>query len=731
MCGSCQMNSLFCIISFPGGQKMKRKVLVVDDNELNRDLLHKILQDEYDVLEADNGKKAIDIMKQISEELSAVLLDIVMPELNGYEVLEQMRSCDLTSNIPVIVATGNTESGAEVKALALGANDYISKPYNPEIIRHRLINTINLREKAAIVNAIQTDALTGLYSRNAFFEKANEMIMKHEAGYYVIASYDVENFKVINDQYGNKKGDEVLRGIADVFRSGFEKGGGICARITADDFAVLYPQSFSQSEEIKSIRKRASILDGSLKPTTFSIGRYIVEDLSLPVSAMYDRASIAKRSVKGRFDEHVAVYDESMRNRIIQEQRIISEMKTALADNQFEAWYQPQYNHSTGAITGAEALVRWRHPEWGLVSPGAFIPIFEKNGFVYEVDKFVWEQVCILLRRWIDEGRTPNPISVNISRYDIFREDLVEVISRLIKKYELPVALLRLEITESAFSKSSNQIIKIVKEFKKLGFTMEIDDFGSGYSSLNTLKDVPADIVKLDMRFLEGEENLGRGGNIIESIVRMTKWLGMSVIAEGVETVAQADFLKTIGCDIIQGYLYAKPMPVQDYEALIEKSELEPSMPIADTAEAIAIDAFWNPNSLETLIFNSFVGAACVFELYKGQVEILRVNDKYAKLLGSNVMSASEARKIDYTDYVSEDEKKRAISLLSEAVHKDKEVVDRMTLIDFPNLGENMCIQATMRMIAHAGERYLFYSMLEEVTDHAEICHGAGCRDNK
>lgn len=313
MCGSCQMNSLFCIISFPGGQKMKRKVLVVDDNELNRDLLHKILQDEYDVLEADNGKKAIDIMKQISEELSAVLLDIVMPELNGYEVLEQMRSCDLTSNIPVIVATGNTESGAEVKALALGANDYISKPYNPEIIRHRLINTINLREKAAIVNAIQTDALTGLYSRNAFFEKANEMIMKHEAGYYVIASYDVENFKVINDQYGNKKGDEVLRGIADVFRSGFEKGGGICARITADDFAVLYPQSFSQSEEIKSIRKRASILDGSLKPTTFSIGRYIVEDLSLPVSAMYDRASIAKRSVKGRFDEHVAVYDESMR----------------------------------------------------------------------------------------------------------------------------------------------------------------------------------------------------------------------------------------------------------------------------------------------------------------------------------------------------------------------------------------------------------------------------------
>ncbi len=557
------------------------------------------------------------------------------------------------------------------------------------------------------------------------------MIMKHEAGYYVIASYDVENFKVINDQYGNKKGDEVLRGIADVFRSGFEKGGGICARITADDFAVLYPQSFSQSEEIKSIRKRASILDGSLKPTTFSIGRYIVEDLSLPVSAMYDRASIAKRSVKGRFDEHVAVYDESMRNRIIQEQRIISEMKTALADNQFEAWYQPQYNHSTGAITGAEALVRWRHPEWGLVSPGAFIPIFEKNGFVYEVDKFVWEQVCILLRRWIDEGRTPNPISVNISRYDIFREDLVEVISRLIKKYELPVALLRLEITESAFSKSSNQIIKIVKEFKKLGFTMEIDDFGSGYSSLNTLKDVPADIVKLDMRFLEGEENLGRGGNIIESIVRMTKWLGMSVIAEGVETVAQADFLKTIGCDIIQGYLYAKPMPVQDYEALIEKSELEPSMPIADTAEAIAIDAFWNPNSLETLIFNSFVGAACVFELYKGQVEILRVNDKYAKLLGSNVMSASEARKIDYTDYVSEDEKKRAISLLSEAVHKDKEVVDRMTLIDFPNLGENMCIQATMRMIAHAGERYLFYSMLEEVTDHAEICHGAGCRDNK
>ena len=695
---------------------MKRTILIVDDVEINRRILTGMLQDEYLILEAKNGVEACDIMKTEYQRISAVMLDIVMPVMNGFEALTWIRSMQEMSQIPILMITGSVEEESRVKALALGANDFILKPYNTGIIKHCLVNNIALKESVATVNILRRDRLTGLFNREAFFDKVSETVLEHEAGYYIMAGFDIDKFKVINDQYGNEKGDEVLKYIANIFRDGFETNGGLCCRISADNFAVLYPFSFRNSPTIEEIRKRASHVDGLISPITFSIGRYVIDDLSLTPSAMYDRAMLAAATVKGRYDAQIASYDESMRGHLIIEQEIVNEMVSALENGQFEAWYQPQYNHSTGALIGSEALARWRHPSKGLIPPGRFIPVFEQNGFVYELDKYIWEDVCRHLRKWLDEGHAPLPVSVNISRYDIFRDDLVDFITGLTKKYSLPVELLRLEITESAFSKSASQIIAVVKRLIDFGFTVEIDDFGSGYSSLNTLKDVPAQVLKLDMKFLESSENSQRGGNIVESIVRMAKWLDMAVIAEGVETTRQADFLKTIGCNYIQGYLYAKPMPAHDYENISQSRDKEERLLSLETVENLDNNAFWDPDSLDTLIFNSYIGGACIYEYLDGKIELLRATDKYAQIIGSVGMTVEDALRLNWAEHLEAESGRRVIEDIQTSIETKREVTGEYIFLDLPNCPHETYLRSTMRVIASAGNRCLVYCTNENIT---------------
>lgn len=702
--------------AYKGEGELRRKVLVVDDNAINRELLCNILRNDFEVIEIENGEDTIQYILREPEAISAVLLDILMPKMDGYEVLRAMRSDSSMSKIPVLITTGSTDEGAEVKALSMGANDFVTKPYNPEIILHRIKNTIRLRETAAIVNAIRTDPLTGLYSRATFFEKVSELVSLKEPGYYVMASVNVDKFKVINDRYGTIKGDQILKLIANELRTGFEEVDGICSRITSDHYAVFFPREFLDSEKMGQIQRRVSKLDGSILPITYSVGQYIVDDVTLPPSAMYDRALIAGMHVKGRFDVHIATYDESMIKQILREQEIESQMKYALKNMQFEVWMQPQFNHYSRACIGAEALIRWRHPKNGLIQPGEFIPVFEKNGFIYEVDKYVWEAVCKQQRAWMDAGKDPLPISVNISRYDIMHSDLVEVINQLVEKYNIPVDLLRLEITESAFAVNGDDVIHVVEELIKEGFTVEIDDFGSGYSSLNTLKDVPAQVLKLDMRFFKGQENSERGGNIIESVVRMAKWLGMSVIAEGVEQKEQADYLLSIGCNYIQGYYYAKPMPISEYEMILEHSDNENKMLSLKTVETFDNNKFWDPGSMDTLIFNSYVGGACIMEYINGHVEVLRVNENYAKVFGGEKMSSEMALKVDWNDCFDEENKKKILEAVERAIKKNEEVTMEITFHYLEKKRKKKYIRGTVRQIASTGERFLIYCRIEDIT---------------
>ena len=553
---------------------MKRKILVVDDNEISRLTLRETLRDEYEVLEAENGKDALELMHRTHKLLSAVLIDIIMPEMDGYELLKNIRKNAMLRQVPTIVVTGDTAIGTEEKALSLGATDFVTKPYNIPIVKQRIKNIINLRETSSIINSLQRDRLTGVYDREAFLDKAGSMIAAQGPGYYVLSCLDVDKFKVINEKYGMAKGDEILKFLAETFNKGFSELGGICGRITADVFAVLYPRKFINSNEVENIRRVASTPKLLLRPIVISVGEYVITDIELPVSTMFDRAALAVKTIKGRFDTRTAIFDESMMEQELREQEVADEMGGALKTNQFEAWFQPQYDHSSGALIGAEVLTRWHHLKKGLLMPCDFIPIFERNGFLYEMDKFIWEQVCVTLRRWLDEGDEPLPLSVNISRYDIIQRDFYETLTRLVKKYNIPTKLLRLELTESAFNYPNDEIVSMAERLAKFGFTIAIDDFGSGYSLLNTLKNVPANILKLDMHFLE-DDGTARGRDIVESVVLMTKSFGMPVIAERVETRQQADFLKSVGCHYVQGYLYAKPMPVEEYEELAKNHSKE------------------------------------------------------------------------------------------------------------------------------------------------------------
>lgn len=699
---------------------MRRVLLVVDDIETNREILKKILGDEYDILEASNGVEAVSVMKESFETLSAVLLDLVMPEMNGFDVLSQMRGDTDLSHIPVIVTTGRTEEEAEVKALTLGANDYITKPYNSMIIKQRIRNMIKLRETAMTVNMLQRDLLTGLYNREVFFEKAKEMIARRPAGFYIMASFDIDSFKVINDQYGTEKGDMVLKHVADCLEHYMALLEGICCRVTADNFAVLYPSEAMSSEVLAECRQEIATPECLGRSISIRIGRYVVTDPSISASAMYDRATVAEVSVRGRYDVYIAQYDESMLARMLREQEIVNEMNSALSEEQFEIWLQPQFNHSSGALIGAEALVRWRHPRKGLVSPGEFIPVFERNGFVYELDKYVWDRTCRCLRRWLDEGLNPLPVSVNISRYDLFREELLDSITGMIAKYGLPTELLRLEITESAFAGASDRIIDMVEILKGQGFTVEIDDFGSGYSSLNTLKDVPADILKLDMRFLESGRNSERGGNILESIVRMAKWLGMPVIAEGVETIEQAEFLKSIGCHYIQGYLYARPMPVEDYEAFVKDYDKEREMLALETVGKLDNNTFWDPKSLETLIFNSYVGGACIFEYHNGRTELLRINENYTHELGVGALTAAEVLALGIDRFMDEKNAALMVENIDRAILSGKESHCEICLGNLTYEGSRTYIRVAVRVIATAGSHHLLYCSIINMTELRE-----------
>ncbi|WP_291600010.1 two-component system response regulator [Blautia sp. LMAG:75] len=690
----------------------EKTMLIADDVELNRALLENIFDDEYSILQAADGVEAMEILR--SQPVDVVLLDIVMPRMDGFEVLKTMKEEETLSGIPVIMATSEKENSEE-RALLLGADDFINKPYRAMVVKKRVENIVvkHILERKRLENALfetrnelnslidsvpggigvwkvtdkvqveyfndgfcrqfgydreefqekfssdltalwvggdteyilnrlrenkdsndrislvhqvrrkdkslrwfslnalkykvedgvpvfrivnidvtesrenellieqkneelryllDHDALTGLYNRSTFCRKTADFLRQNPEGTYNMVQFDIERFKVINELYGNFMGDRILLLIAEGLQKCL-KSKGTYGRLEADHFAVCLPAG---TEELQQVRDQMEKSLASVKieqKINLYYGVYTIEDRGMSVDLMCDRANLALRTVKGNSNRAYAVYNDELHQVVLSEQQLTNSMEEALLQRQFEVYYQPVVDLNTGDVVSAEALVRWNHPEKGMVSPGFFIPFFEHNGFIIKLDAYIREEVCRNMMELRRRGLRNIPVSVNVSRLEFYDSNLCRSIIDLTERYRLEPQMMRLEITESAYTDNPQQLLAAMKELQNYGFQVLMDDFGSGYSSLNMLKDVPVDILKMDMKFLEDQGISGRGPEILASLVRMAKKLGMRTIAEGIETKEQGDFLRSVGCEYGQGYYYARPMPADSFTSLLMARE--------------------------------------------------------------------------------------------------------------------------------------------------------------
>ena len=550
---------------------LRKKILIVEDNEFNRALLVEILSSQYETLEAENGKVGLKILEREKEAVSLILLDIVMPVMNGYEFLDALKANPAIASIPVIVTTQNEGENDEIAALERGASDFVAKPYKAKVILRRVASIIHLRENATMLNLFQKDRTTGLLSKEYFCQQAEKILRSNPNKTYDIICSDVENFKLINDAFGMQGGNKVLKTMGGICQKSTDTLGGICSRFHADQFVSMIEHTEGYSDELYEALTAETREKCGISNIVIKWGIYQTGDRKISVEQMCDWALQGARSIKGQYGRYYAFYDDKLRSEMLRDQAILDCMEEALEQGQFQVKLQPKYKAAGGLFTDAEALVRWCHPEWGMQSPAVFIPLFERNGFITKLDQYVWEKVCQLMQQWDKEGLEPVNISINVSRADVYNVNLVDTLLDLVKRYNIAPKRLHLEITESVYTESPEDIIQNVTRLREKGFVVEMDDFGSGYSSLNMLNRMPMDILKLDMQFIRTEMEMPESRRTLRYIIGLAHWLNLSVVAEGVETKEQLEHLRNLGCDYIQGYYLAKPMDPADFEELFRQ----------------------------------------------------------------------------------------------------------------------------------------------------------------
>lgn len=439
----------------------------------------------------------------------------------------------------------------------------------------------NINERAEIEQNLkfysEKDTLTALPNMRAFLQSAQVLIEEHPEEEYEIVRMDIERFRIISEMFGIDEGDKLLKFIAVKIQEYLDEEDEVAyCRIASDVFAMCIPvHSYSVDTMIQKLQKAVMEYPKNYE-VVLSFGRYYVtkedREQKVPVSNLVDRAAAAQITIKGNYLQHVAVYDESIRKKEADEAMILSEMNHALENGEFQVYLQPKVNMQTGKIIGSEALVRWQHPGKGLISPAAFVPVFEKNGFIIEIDKYMIRNTCAIIRRWIDSGIPVYPVSVNLSRLNLYNKRIIQDIREYVEEYQIPREYISFEITESAFSGDNSYIKILAEKLQKEHFKVLMDDFGSGYSSLNTLKEIPVDVLKIDLKFLPAGENDEKANLIIKHVVEMAVDLDLMIIVEGVEREEQVEFLTKIGCKIAQGFYYYRPISVQEYEVKVTQS---------------------------------------------------------------------------------------------------------------------------------------------------------------
>lgn len=699
--------------------KKENTVLIVDDEKVNRLSLSKILGDTYEIIEAENGREALRVLEENPERISAIILDLVMPEFNGFQFMNVYAKSKIFGMIPVIIATIERDSETEKECLRLGAWDFVGKPYDVDIIQLRLKNVIEHSENQVskeLRQRTQFSELGKIYNMSMFYYVTREMLDRYPEKKFALIHMDIEKFRLINAFFGRNEGNKLLKYVVEYLNKlDYANGEITFGHMSADVFGICF--SYEKTEEIVSFIQSMNDYVETY-PLEFDLavvyGIYLIEDHSYHVSEMYEYANQASKSCKEEFNiKNYAFYDSKMENDIMKEQRIVNSMRSALAKEEFVIYLQPKYELQTNTIAGAEVLVRWIDPNRGMISPGDFIPIFERNGFIMNLDLYVWEKSCQLLRKWLDEGKRALPISVNISRVSLYNPRLAEVLCGLVDKYNIPPELFQLELTESAYTTNQSSIYSMMTDLQEKGFVIMMDDFGSGYSSLNILKDLKVDVLKIDMRFLSDTEEEARSENILAAVVRMAKWLNLPVIAEGVERKEQVLFLKGIGCEYVQGYYFARPMPVAEYEELafggksMEYSAIE--------VQKKEREDILNQNSQLELLFSNMQQAVAIYEYGEGRLDLLRVNDAYFDLFGFE--DVNDIQRNLETDLA--DEGKAVLQNAFEQVVKNEESGE-CEMLRKTAKGE-IWISVKLKYISPVGSRHIIYGYINDITARREI----------
>ena len=545
-------------------------VLIVDDHEINRDSLGIILEDEYEVIYAENGKEGLDLMREHAHDLSIVLLDLMMPVMTGFEVLEIVGNDEDLKRIPIIVLTA--DKSAELQALEMGAKDFITKPFDmPEVILARVSRIIELSEGQQLISAAENDRLTGLYSRNFFREYANRLYLYHPELQLDAVVIDIEQFHSINALNGRHFGDEILGVLGAEIREFLSKTEGIASRVEADRFAIYCVRQPDYREMLRGFQKKVD-----------AISPYVNVHLRMGIKTwrkdmdpvmMFDCARTACNMVRGNYREPLLVYDEEMRMREMLNRQLLNDLQSAADKRQLIVYYQPKYDIHCfpPRLSSAEALIRWNHPDLGMISPEDFIPLFEGNGLICVVDNFVWHEAARQMAEWREKYNFTIPVSVNLARPDVFDPALIDRLVDMIKSNGLEFKDIKLEVTESAYTNNASHLLDVIRRLRDLGFEIEMDDFGSGYSSLNMLSDMPIDVLKMDMKFIRNIETNETDRRLVSLILDIARYLRVKVVAEGVETEGQLEILRQGACDLVQGYYFSRPLPPEEFEKLIER----------------------------------------------------------------------------------------------------------------------------------------------------------------
>lgn len=486
-----------------------------------------------------------------------MILSVVAAYIMGIHITKPLRK--------VVQGARQIGAGDLDVCIEVNTNDEIKTVANS--LNNMVSDTKRLQEELS--QLAYYDNLTGIPNKNLFKYTVQKLVAKSEAQYaYVVL--DINKFTLINDVFGYAYGDSLLKYISKILLEEFEEEE-VVTRDSGDEFHIFchFTSRHTLEARLEKLDTRISHFISESNPDyriSMCFGIYVVQNINLLIESMGDKAGLAVKKIKGAYSTSFYYYNDDIGNRILEEQEIENDMQNGLDNEDFIVYIQPKYSLETLQIEGAEALVRWNHPQKGFMPPDAFISVFEKNGFITKLDMFVLNDVCKKLRAWMDKGKVPVVISVNQSRLHLNNPNYLNNLAKILERHKISPEWIELEVTESAFFEDTEKMIETLNKLHDFGFKISMDDFGSGYSSLNMLNKIPVDILKIDKNFFNESSNNERGKKIVGNIISMARDLDMIVVAEGVETKEQVEFLKQTDCGLVQGYYFARPMPIEAFE---------------------------------------------------------------------------------------------------------------------------------------------------------------------